>query len=249
MCPVGECAQAKGLHGLLSEPGGQPQLTLTGSMAPIQKQIQEEPLDSLLSPTRRQAMEILAQLRYPCPLSSKLCPFSHACPLQACPFPPPLPSPRGACYSHTLAHPSSSCGHNLGWPTQVRFPLPHPASSGPFLTPHLASCLSQSHQAYHECAGEVGAGEHLCAERVLIALSAVHAGEGRVQGRSHPGELDPPGASSGLGTSLEGTSHRDEWGLSIDNLSYSWAEWSRAAHLTCLNRHLITIQQKSELLQ
>lgn len=108
MCPVGECAQAKGLHGLLSEPGGQPQLTLTGSMAPIQKQIQEEPLDSLLSPTRRQAMEILAQLRYPCPLSSKLCPFSHACPLQACPFPPPLPSPCGACYSHTLAHTPAS---------------------------------------------------------------------------------------------------------------------------------------------
>lgn len=124
-------------------------------------------------------------------------------------------------------------------------PLPPP------LTPHLASCLSQSHQAYPERAGEGGASEHLCAERVLTALRAGHAGEGQVQGRSHPGELDPPGSALGLGTSSEGTRFRGEWGLSIDGLPYSLAEWPGAPHVTCdsLNRYLIAIQQKGELLQ
>lgn len=93
---------------------------------------------------------------------------------------------------------------------------------GPFLTPHLASRLSQSHQAYPERAGEGRAGEHLCAERLLTALGAGHAGERRVQGRSHPGELDPPGGSLAVGPSSERTSHRDEWGLSIDSSLTPW---------------------------
>lgn len=84
-----------------------PQLALTGSMVPIQRQIQEEPLDSLLSPARRQAMEILAQLRYPRPLSSKLCPFSHACPLQAF-LSPPAHSPVEHVTSTPVAHTPAS---------------------------------------------------------------------------------------------------------------------------------------------
>lgn len=111
----------------------------------------------------------------------------------------------------------------MTYPSQVS---PSPCCTlGPFLTPHLASCLSQSNQAYPECEGEGGAGEHLRAERVLTALRAGHAGEGRVQGRGHPGELDPPGAPLGLGTSSEGTRFWGEWGLSVDGLPYSLAEW------------------------
>lgn len=78
---------------------------------------------------------------------------------------------------------------------------------------HPASCLSQSHQAYPECAGEGRADQHLRAERVLTALGAGHAGEGRVEGRRHPGERGPPGGALGLETSSEGTRLRDERGF------------------------------------
>lgn len=77
--------------------------------------------------------------------------------------------------------------------------FPTMSSTPPSLHPlHLLS-LSQSHQACPECAGQGGAGEHLCAERVLPALGAGHAGERRGQGRGHPGEPAPPGGSLGWG--------------------------------------------------
>lgn len=110
----GRVCPGQGPHGLLSEPGSQLQLALTVSVVPIQRKIQEEPLDSLLSPARRQAMEILAQLRYLCLLSSKLCPFSQACSLRA--FPLPLPSLHGAVTSTPMLTPQRALC-NLRWPT------------------------------------------------------------------------------------------------------------------------------------
>ena len=66
-----EAAHAEGLHGLLPvrrrglSPGGLqwPVPSSTPPWSPVQKQIQEEPLDSLLSSTRQQVMETLTQLR------------------------------------------------------------------------------------------------------------------------------------------------------------------------------------------
>lgn len=116
-------------------------------------------------------------------------------PVYSEPFPLPLPSPCGASHFHTLAH-TPACPVKLisGGPLKsaVVFPTLHPWAL-PHSTP--GSRLSQSHQAYPECAREGGAGEHLCAERVLTALSASHAGERRVQGGRHPGERAPPGGS------------------------------------------------------
>lgn len=108
---------------------------------PIQRQIQEEPLDSLLSPARRQAMEILAQLRYPRPLSSKLCPFfSHTCPLQAFPSPPthsPVEHVTSIPVAHTPASPVDLISGDLP-KSGVPFPMLHPRAL-PHSTPGILS--------------------------------------------------------------------------------------------------------------
>lgn len=157
-------------------------------------------MDSLLSPVRRQAMEILAQLRYPPLMSLSLLSFA--------PSPAPL---------STQSHSLSPCPVSTEQVTSTPLFAPQLVPGGlaesdalfptVSLTPpslHPSHLLSQSHQACPECAGEGGAGEHLCAERVLPALGAGHAGERRGQGRGHPGEPASPDGFLGWGHTQKG---------------------------------------------
>lgn len=152
-------------------------------------------MDSLLSPVRRQAMEILAQLRYPplVSLSPKLCSFSCAS-VHSESFPP---APRPVYTEQVTSTPLLTPQLVPGGLAESGALFPTVSLTPPSL--HPSHLLSQSHQACSECAGEGGAGEHLCAECVLPALGAGHAGERRGQGRGHPGEPAPPAGSLGWG--------------------------------------------------
>lgn len=218
---VGSSVQAQGL--LRSEPREEwwprswaPAIALPPSLAPlwspVQRQIQEEPLDSLSSTVRWQAMETLTQLRCPQPsprppaLSSLL--WAPSVSPEACPWCPPGPVTFPPASPEALPFPSSPphCAQARPKPP-ARRPPPSPAAlasclppRGPSLTPRLVFCLSptpQSHPARAGCARKVRAGQHMREECVLPALCAGHAGERRGQGGGHTGE------PSGLSVSFE----------------------------------------------
>lgn len=153
--------------------------------SPVQRQIQEEPLDSLSSSVRQQAMETLTQLRCPHPLPNPMPSFPWAVPLSLgplccaptplpclllspCPVPPP-PSPLPLCGSESQAHPNPPS-------SQLCIHSPSLQPQAPHSTP-LLSVSSQPHPAGPGCPGAVRAGEHMREECVLPAFRAGHAGE------------------------------------------------------------------------
>lgn len=124
--------------------------------SPVQRQIQEEPLDSLSSSIRQQAMETLAQLRcpQPLPLPHALLPMGSAsffwglcCGptllpcllLSPCPVPLPLPH-LTHCGSKSQAHPYTSIIPAL-------LSQPQPPATAPFSPPHITALLSVSSPA------------------------------------------------------------------------------------------------------
>lgn len=97
-------------------------------MALTQRQIQEEPLDSLLSPTRRQAMEILIQLRYLSLPSSTPSPMPLSTPSLSS---PPAQHPQNMPLPHPcldLLQPSRGSKSRVAWDESGA--LPRPASLG-----------------------------------------------------------------------------------------------------------------------